>query len=82
MKPQATCSCTARFVSDLTEALRSAFLLSMLNIIAYFTESMLETNSFCPRTRTMHSVCATKFSVWNIGIFYREIFPYKMSVYV
>ena len=58
--------------------------MSMINIIAYFTESMFEKNLLCPRTRTMHSVCATKATnlFIEVGIFYLEIFPNKMSVYV
>ena len=60
------------------------FLMLMLNIIAYFTASMLESNLFCPRTRTIHSVCATKATIFlmEVGIFYHEIFPNKMSLYV
>ena len=56
----------------------------MLNIIAYFTASMIESNLFCPRTRTIRSVCATKATllVMEVGIFYLEIFPNKMSLYV
>ena len=58
--------------------------MSMLNIIAYFTESMFENNLLCPRTRTVHSACATKATIlfMEVGIFYLEIFPNKMSVYV
>ena len=56
----------------------------MLNIIAYFTESMLESSLLCPRTRNMYSVCATKETILfiEVGIFYLEIFPNKMSLYV
>ena len=59
--------------------------MSMHNIIAYFTESMFaKKNLLCPRTRTVHSACATKATILfiEIGIFYLEIFPNKMSVYV
>ena len=57
--------------------------MSMLNIIAYFTESLFEKN-VCPRTRTMHLVCATKAIIllMEVGIIYLEIFPNNMSVYV
>ena len=53
--------------------------MSMLNIIAYFTESMIEKSLLSPRTRTMHSVCATKATILiiEVGIFYLE-----MSVYI
>ena len=58
--------------------------MSMLNIIAYFTESMFEKNLLCPRTRTMHSVCAMKATIlfMEVDIVYLEIFPIKMNVYV
>ena len=58
--------------------------MSMLNIIAYFTESMFEKNLLWSRTRTIHSVCATKATIlfMEVDIFYLEIFPNKMSVYV
>ena len=58
--------------------------MSMLNIIAYFTESMFEKNLLCPRTRTVHSACATKATLrfMEDDIFYLEIFPNKMNVYV
>ena len=57
----------------------------MLNITAYFTEMMFEKkNLLCPRTRTVHSACATKATIlfMEVGIFYIEIFPNKMSVYI
>ena len=58
--------------------------MSVLNIIAYFTESMFEKKMLCPRTRTVHSACATKATIlfMEVGIFYLETFPNKMSVYV
>ena len=62
----------------------SGFLLSMLNIIAYFTESMFKQTCFVLE----HEQCIQfvprkrQFSVWKIGIFYLEIFPIKMGLYV
>ena len=56
----------------------------MLNIIAYFTESMLESNLLRLRTRTMYSFCATKATIlfMEVGICYLEIFPNNMHLYV
>ena len=58
--------------------------MSILNIIAYFTESMFEKKTcvleheqciqFVPRKQTILFM--------EVGIFYLEIFPNKMSVYV
>ena len=55
--------------------------MSLLNIIAYFTESMHKANLFCSRTRTVHSVCVTKATIlfMEAGLFNLEIFPNKMT---
>ena len=58
--------------------------MSMLNIKTLFTESMFEKNLLCHRARIVHSACATKATILFMegGIFYLEIFPKKLSVYV